>query len=214
MVTPNDNGYDAGKETKGDESAPSVEPVKNHRSLAVITIALIAIIALSTSTFLLYRENQSIKASLDEQTRKTAELQSLITSFEKLTGSNVTPPISKIQAFIIVLSNDWNGARISEVNATLGYARFYQGNSGSSWSEFLHVVNASVSDYSPRVEYNVTNPFDDSDVGTLWYRYVWLVGVQQGRIFDTIPQMVYFYVDASTGELAYPFPFNSPPPGP
>jgi hypothetical protein len=41
-----------------------------------------------------------------------------------------------------------------------------------------------------------------------------LVGVQQGRIFDTIPQMVYVYVDASTGELAYPFPFFNPPPGP
>jgi hypothetical protein len=177
---------------------------------------LIIIIALSTSTFILYRDNQSIKTALDEQIRKTGELQSLITSYQELTGSNVTPPVSKLQGFVTVLSHDWNGAKISakEVNATLGYARFYQGKSGSSWSEFLHVVNASVSDYSPKVEYNVTNPYDASDVGTLTYRYVWLVGVQQGRVLDTIPQMVYVYVDASTGELSYPFPFYNPPPGP
>jgi hypothetical protein len=208
--------YDEAKDKMMTTNIHSTEPGNRHKSLVIIAVVLILIITLSTSTFLLYRENQSLKASLDEQTGKTAELQGLITSYGELTGSNVTPPISKIQAFVIILSHDWNGAKLNakEVNASLGYARFYQGNTGSSWSDFLHVVNVSVSDYSPRVEYNVTNPFDNSDVGTLVYRYVWLVGVREQGSFGNIPQMGYFYVDASTGELAYPFPFYNPPPGP
>jgi hypothetical protein len=64
-------------------------------------------------------------------------------------------------------------------------------------------VKAPVSDYSPRAMYNVTDPWGGgpTDKGTMWYRYVWLVSVEQSGNIQSIPPPGYYYVDASTGEV-------------
>lgn len=205
MTTPNTSENDTGKETENDENTPTAAPIRRYRSLVTVTIALIAIIALSTSTFLLYRENQSLKVSLDEQTRKTAELQAFILAFEKLTISNITPPVSRIQAVVIALSSGgWNytSLRGMEVNASLLYCRFWYANNGGELGfEKLSAVKAPVGDYSPRAEYNVTSPWGSSTLGTLWYRYVWGIGVRQSGVIQSLIPADYYYVDASTGEI-------------
>jgi len=59
-----------------------------------------------------------------------------------------------------------------------------------------------VDDYSPRAEYNVTMPGAYPPViGTMWYRYVWVVTVHESGPGRSIPPPAYYYVDASSGEI-------------
>jgi hypothetical protein len=147
-----------------------------------------------------------LRTDLEEQLTKMTNLESYLRAYTDLIDSNVKPPITKLEAVAIALSSDsWNSSSLRglEVSASLAYVRFFYANSGERGCEVLRDVNEPVDDYSPRMEYNVTNPwgFNPLDKGTMWYRYVWIVVVDQPGPMHSIPPPAYYYVDASSGEI-------------
>ena len=90
-----------------------------------------------------------------------------------------------------------------EVDASLIYVKMFSANNGGgSGFESIGRVYQPVNNYSPRVEYNVTEPGAyPPEVGTMTYRYVWAILVQSSGTFSSIPAPGLYFVDASTGEL-------------
>ena len=78
MAATDANEYEMRKENQGTNIEEKAKPVKNQGSLVYKVVVLIVIIVLSTSTVFLYQDNQSLKATLSEQTVKTARLQLFI----------------------------------------------------------------------------------------------------------------------------------------
>jgi len=175
------------------------------RRVLLYTIAAVTIIALATSTVLLYNENLRLRTELEEQSTKMTNLESYLHAYTALFDSNVKPPITKLEAVAIALSSDnWNSSSLRglEVSASLAYVGFFYAKSGETGFEYLRDVNEPVDDYSPRAEYNVTMPGAYPPViGTMWYRYVWVVTVHESGPGRSIPPPAYYYVDASSGEI-------------
>jgi len=128
MAATDANEYEMRKENQGANIEEKAKPVKNQGSLVYKVVVLIVIIVLSTSTVFLYQDNQSLKATLSEQTVKTARLQLFILGSNALADSNSPPPISKLQAVNMVLEKEhYNLTSLSDlrVNASL---RYYEHN--------------------------------------------------------------------------------------
>jgi hypothetical protein len=144
----------------------------------------------------------------DQQSRIDA-LETYLQSYSRLFDSNITTPVSKIEAVAKALSSDgWNSSSLigMEVKASLSYVRFFIGDNGDVGFTSLGSVTSPVDDYSPRAEYNVTAPGAyPLKKGTLWYRYVWTVVVHESGLLRAVPPPGLYWVDASTGEL---FKFN------
>ena len=174
------------------------------RRVLLYTIAAVTMIVLFASTALLYNENLRLRTELEEQSTKMTNLESYLHAYTALFYSNVKPPITKLEAVAIALSSDnWNSSSLKglEVSASLAYVRFFYAKSARGF-EYLHDVNEPVDDYSPRAEYNVTEPGAYPPVkGTMWYRYVWVVIVHESGPMRSIPPPAYYYVDASSGEI-------------
>jgi hypothetical protein len=175
--------------TKGGSGTPK-------RRVLLHIIAAVTMITLATSTVLLYNENLRLRTDLEEQSTKTTNLESCLHAYTDLFDSNVKPPITKLEAVAIALSSDnWNSSSLKglEVSASLTYVRFFYGKSGERGFKYLNDVNEPVDDYSPRAEYNVTEPGAYPPVkGTMWYRYVWVVNVESGPPYS-IPPTAYYY---------------------
>jgi hypothetical protein len=175
------------------------------RRVLLYTIAAVTVIALFTSTALLYNENLRLRTELEEQSTKLTNLESYLHAYTNLFDSNVKPPITKLEAVAIALSSDnWNSSSLRglEVSASLTYVRFFYAKNEAGF-EYLHDVNEPVDDYSLRAEYNVTDPWGSNPLrkGTMWYRYVWVVTVHESVPGRSIPPPAYYYVDASSGEI-------------
>ena len=193
------------------EDPVSTQSDKHHRSRLLLLqgIGALLIVALSVSTWSLYSSNQILLTELSDQRSQIDALETNIQSYLRLFDSNITTPVSKIEAVAKSLSSDgWNSSTLKEmeVEASLSYVRFFKGENGDMGFASLRSVISPVSDYSPRVEYNVTAPGAYPPVkGMLWYRYVWTVVVHETGLFRGIPPPGLYWVDASTGEL---FKFN------
>ncbi|MBD3205872.1 helix-turn-helix domain-containing protein [Candidatus Bathyarchaeota archaeon] len=156
--------------------------------------SIIVILLLVTSTLLngyFYRDNLSLRKEIQ---------------YSKLFDSNYTTPISKVEAVSKALVSDgWTSSRLRgmEISTSLIYIRHWVSNNGKEYGwDYLGNVNHSVSDYSPRFEYNTTNPGGHSGaLGTMTYRYVWAITVQKSLGEFSIPPPGLYYVDVCTGEL-------------
>lgn len=201
------------------ENLPTERPHPRRLSLLQV-LSVMLIIGLSLSTWSVYSSNQilnselsakqsqiqTLQTTIGDQQSQIETLQTYIQVYFKLFDSNITPPVSKIEAVGKALSRGgWNSSTLSgmEVEASLIYVRFFTANKGGSrgW-ETLGSVTKPVDDYSPRAEFNVTEPGAyPIVVGTMTYRYVWAVIVQQSSGLRSIPPPGLYWVDASTGEL-------------
>jgi hypothetical protein len=184
--------------------------MEKEKTTILLLVGLVALLSLSTwslytSNHWLYSSNQALESKLGDQQSQIETLEKYIQIFYKLFDSNYTPPVSKIEAVAKALSSDgWNSSSLNgmQVNASLAYVRFWVNNNGRGhgW-EFLGEVSQPLNDYSPRFEYNTTNPGSNSNsLGTMTYRYVWSIVVQKSGMMSVPPPGLY-YVDASTGEL-------------
>ena len=194
------------------------------KRLLVMQVTLI-ILGLSISASMGYIiASSNYQPKLDDDASQITELKSQITSLKNETASlNQTidqqskmylslfntsygASVSRLQAVQIALrSGGWNNTNLGglEVDTSLIYCRFWYANNGDEKSfEILQYVKAPVSDYFPRAEYNVTDPGAVGGFkGTMWYRYVWLVTVEESGGLQSVPPPGYYYVDASTGEV-------------
>jgi hypothetical protein len=186
------------------------------------SLTILLVIALSAGTIFLASENNNLKTYNDKQSTNLTQLQTelnqtrtnltqtrftlkyLEENYAQLLTSNITPPISKLRAVEIALTaGRWNESTLRglEVEASLQYVRIFKvPNSQSGGYEILHSVTEPVDDYSPRVEYNVMEPWGGGMVGTLWYRYVWVVSLQRVEGMRGIPPPGLYSIDASTGD--------------
>jgi hypothetical protein len=206
----------------------------NYKNI-VQALALIVIAILAITTWNIYSDNLELKSELGAEQRKIESLESSIRSQQNqieamnvsITSqqtdkrindvewylriifsqfdSNVTPPVSKIEAVTKALLKDgWNSSTLSgmEVRAQLDYVKFFSSNiGGQSGFERIGVVTQSVNDYSPKFEYNVTYPVYPPVVGTVTYRYIWSIVVDRASGMLSIPPPGSYLVDAYTGEL-------------
>ena len=181
---------------------------KHHRSrtLLVQALSVLLIVVLSINTWSMYQSEQGLRSELSD---KQSQIQTLLTRsqpYASLLDSNITTPIPKFEAVAKALSRGgWNSSslRDMEVDASLIYVKMFSANNGGSQGfELLGRVTNPVENYSPKVEYNVTEPGAyPPEVGTMTYRYVWAVLIQKSSGLGTIPPPGEYYVDASTGEL-------------
>jgi len=201
---------------------PAVKAEDKRRLRLAGTVTAIIIIALITCIGFLYSDNFGLRTLANDRMSNINQLQvsfdatnkSLVdselklkllhTNYLNLLTSNVTPPVSKLEAVGIALSKSgWNSTSLKdkEVSATLIYASFFYSDVGSSFRT-VYEVNTNLGDYSPKVEYNVTDPhMTPQRKGTMWYRYVWRVVISNQGFWKSIPPSGQYCVDASTGEL-------------
>jgi hypothetical protein len=180
----------------------------SHRVLAIKVTLIVLILTLSASTAFLYLENQNLKKSLTELTTKTAILQSYALGYD--TNATVQPPVSKLQAVMLALQyGHWNSTSLSgmRVNASIRYYEHITTERGGSFK--LSYINTSVSDYSQKIEHNVTIPRTDLGSGTLIGRYVWAVDIVESG-YQRYYRWPSYMVDVNTGEVFF---FRPPTPG-
>jgi len=176
-----------------------------NRSLLLQALSVLLIIALSVSSWSFYSSNQVLKSELSNQQSQIETIQTNIQAYTSLFDSNITPPVSKIEAIAKALSSDgWNSTTLRGlvIEASLTYVRFFVADNGGIGFQFLNSVTKPMNDYSPKAEYNVTETGVYPPIkGTVWHRYVWTVIVHESGNFRGIPPPGLYWVDASTGEL-------------
>ncbi len=190
------------------EDPVTIQTDKAHRNRTIIlqVVSVLLIVALSVSSWSLYQGEQALKSELSEKQSQYQALLSRSQAYASLLDSNITTPVSKFESVAKALSwEGWNSTSLSgmEVTAVLKHVRMFTSNDGRSRGyESLGAVTTPVEDYSPRVEYNVTSPgANPTVVGTMTYRYVWLVTVDSSGNGRSVPPPGMYIVDASTGEL-------------
>lgn len=190
------------------EDPVTIHTDKAHRSRTLLlqALSLLLIVALSINTWSLYQSEQVLKTELSEEQGQFQALLARSQTYSSLLDSNITTPVLKFEAVAKALSRGgWNSSNLQnmEVGASLIQIRMFSSNDGrSSGFESLGKVTKPVEDYSPRMEYNVTDPGAYPPVvGTITYRYMWSVIVQRSVGMRTIPPPGRYFVDASTGEL-------------
>lgn len=198
-------------------------PPKPYFPLARLLLA-ISIISLLAGVSFLYSENTSQKATINQlqtslNSTKTKlfetefRLNYLRDVYSTLLVSNVTPPISKLEAVSIALTRGgYNSSSLRglAVSAKLCYVSFFEADYGGIGFDLLSYVTEGVSDYSPKVEFNVYEPgAAPPRKGTVRNCYVWIVTVDgfkgPGEMHGVPPNGI-FYVDASTKNV--PFYYN------
>jgi hypothetical protein len=177
-----------------------MEKVRATKVLVVL-VALLSLIS-----WVLYTDNQGLKVKLSDQQNQIETLENYIQFYSRIFDSNVSPPVSKVEAVQKALSSDgWNSTSLRgmEIHVYLIYVRFWMDNGSRQHGyEYLGNVTHPLSDYSPRVEYNMTDPWSTSRVlGIMEYRYVWEIVVHKSSPKRLIPPPGLYLVDANTREL-------------
>ncbi len=147
----------------------------------------------------------NLTSLVHQQSLEIEQLRSSLQTYAKLFDSNIVPPVTKMEAVGRALAyNGWNSTRLNGmvVEAKLAYVSMFSGEwLGSSSFEYLETVTHPVDYYAPRVEHNVTVPGSPMDVGTMTYRYVWYIVVEEASGIRGIPPPGLYLVDASDGTV-------------